>query len=260
MAQVIASQRGPVTGTAHKARKKRPFLVDLYSTAVGKKYVMGLTGIMMMGFVLFHMIGNLKMYLGAAHLNEYAEFLQNLLVPIVPKGITLWILRGGLITALALHLHAAYSLTVLNRKARPVKYQSARDYQVASFASRTMRLSGLVILAFIAWHLADLTFGGVNHHVGTMTSVGAHTGEQVKDVYGSVVYTFKRVPVAVFYIIANVLLGIHLFHGAWSIFQSFGWNNPRFNKWRRGFATGFATLIVVGNVSFPVAVLAGIVK
>ena len=259
MAQVVTSQRGPVTGTATRSKKRRPFLIDLYSTAVGKKYVMGATGIMMMGFVVFHMIGNLKMYLGAVHLNEYAEFLQNLLVPILPKGIMLWILRGGLITALVLHLHAAFSLTQLNRKARPVKYQSARDYQIANFASRTMRLSGLVILAFIAWHLADLTFGGVNQHVGTMTSVGAHAGEQVKDVYGSVVYTFQRTPVALFYVFANVLLGVHLFHGAWSIFQSFGWNNPRFNKWRRGFATGFAAIVVLGNVSFPIAVMAGIV-
>jgi succinate dehydrogenase / fumarate reductase cytochrome b subunit len=259
MAQIVTSQRGPVTGTATGKRKSRPFLLDLYSTAVGKKYVMGLTGIAMMGFVLFHMIGNLKMYLGAEHLNEYAEFLKQLLVPIMPPEVVLWILRGGLITMLALHLHAAYSLTQLNRHARSVKYQSKRDYQIANFASRTMRWSGLIVLAFIIWHLADLTFGGVNQHVGTMTSVGAHSGEQVKDVYGSVVFTFKRTPVALFYVFANILLGIHLFHGAWSIFQSFGWNNPRFNKWRRAFATGFAAIVVIGNVSFPIAVMAGIV-
>lgn len=259
MAQVVTSQRGPVTGTATRSKKRRPFLIDLYSTAVGKKYVMGATGIMMMGFVVFHMIGNLKMYLGAAHLNEYAHFLENLLVPIAPEGVVLWILRGGLITALALHLHAAYSLTVLNRKARPVKYQSARDYQIANFASRTMRLSGLVILAFIIWHLLDLTFGVVNTATGAKTMVGAHGEEHVKDVYNAVVYSFQRTPVALFYVLANVLLGLHLFHGAWSIFQSFGWNNPRFNKWRRAFATGFAAVVVIGNVSFPIAVMAGIV-
>jgi succinate dehydrogenase / fumarate reductase cytochrome b subunit len=257
MAQVVTSHRGPVTGTATKKKKRRPFLLDLYSTAVGKKYVMGATGIMMMGFVLFHMIGNLKMYLGASHLNEYAKFLENLLVPIAPEGVVLWILRGGLITALALHLHAAYSLTMLNRKARPVKYQSARDYQIANFASRTMRLSGLVVLAFIAWHLADLTFGAVNNETGKMIT---ENGEELKNVYGAVVYSFNRVPVALFYVVANILLGIHLFHGAWSIFQSFGWNNPRFNTWRRAFATGFAALVVIGNVSFPIAVMAGIVK
>ena len=117
-----------------------------------------------------------------------------------------------------------------------------------------MRFSGLIVLAFVFFHLADLTFGGANKMTGAIGADG------VKDVYGAVVYSFNRTPVAFFYIVANILLGIHLFHGAWSIFQSFGWNNPRFNKWRRGFATGFATLIVVGNVSFPVAVMAGIVK
>ena len=256
MAQVVTSHRGPVTGTATKAKKRRPFLIDLYSTAVGKKYVMAVTGIGMMGFVLFHMIGNLKMYAGAADLNHYAHFLQTLLYPLAPKGVVLWILRGGLITMLFLHLHAAWSLTRLNRHARPVKYQSARDYQIANFASRTMRWSGIIVLSFIVWHLLDLTFGVTNAHVGTM--VMEH-GEEIKDVYGSVVYTFDRVPVALFYVIANILLGIHLFHGSWSIFQSMGWNNPRFNKWRRAFATGFAAIVVIGNVSFPVAAMAGIV-
>ena len=252
MAQAITSRRGPVTGTAVGARKRRPFLIDLYSTAVGKKYVMGGTGIALMGFVLFHMIGNLKMYQGAEALDQYAEFLKKLLYPLAPKESVLWILRGGLLTMLLLHLHAAWSLTRLNRGARPVKYQSARDYQVANFASRTMRWTGIIVLAFIVWHLADLTFGVANT-VGT-------DGEFVRaDVYDNVVRSFERVPVALFYVLANVLLGIHLFHGAWSIFQSFGWNNPRFNRWRRGFAAGFATVVVVGNVSFPVAVMAGVV-
>jgi len=252
MAQVVTSHRGPVTGTATHQRKKRPFLLDLYSTAVGKKYVMGLTGIAMMGFVLFHMIGNLKMYLGATHLDEYAEFLKQLLVPIAPEGVVLWLLRGGLITFLFLHLHAAWSLTRLNRHARPVKYQSKRDYQIANFASRTMRWSGMIVLAFIIWHLSDLTFGVANT-VGT-------DGVFVKaEVYNNVVRSFQRIPVSIFYVIANILLGIHLFHGTWSIFQSLGWNNPRFNNWRRGFATGFAAIVVLGNVSFPIAVMAGIV-
>jgi succinate dehydrogenase / fumarate reductase cytochrome b subunit len=213
---------------------------------------MGLSGIAMMGFVLFHMIGNLKMYMGASDLNEYAEFLKKLLYPLAPKETVLWILRAGLVGALLVHLHAAWSLTVLNRKARPEKYRSARDYQIANFASRSMRWTGIVVLTFIVWHLLDLTFG-VTNTVGT-------DGEFVRaEVYANVVRSFERVPVALFYIAANVMLGIHLFHGAWSIFQSFGWNNPRFNKWRRSFATGFAAVVVVGNVSFPVSVLAGIV-
>lgn len=258
MAQVVTSHRGPVTGTANRAKKRRPFLIDLYSTAVGKKYVMAVTGIAMMGFVLFHMIGNLKMYAGASDLDHYAHFLQTLLYPLAPKGWVLWILRGGLITMLFLHLHAAWSLTRLNRVARPVKYQSARDYQIANFASRTMRWSGIIVLSFIVWHLLDLTFGVVNSEVGNMV---AHEGdtEKVKAVYASVIASFERTPVALFYVVANILLGIHLFHGAWSIFQSLGWNNPRFNKWRRAFATGFAAVVVIGNVSFPVAVMAGVI-
>ena len=99
----LGSKRSPVTATATGTRRKRPFLLDLYSTAVGKKYVMAISGIAMMGFVLFHMIGNLKMYMGATALNHYAEFLKELLYPIAPKGVVLWILRGGLITMLFLH-------------------------------------------------------------------------------------------------------------------------------------------------------------
>ena len=253
MSTTATPSRAPVTATATATRRRRPFLVDIYSTAVGKKYAMAISGIALMGFVLFHMIGNLKMYFGAAELNEYAEFLKKLLYPLAPKESVLWILRLGLIGMLALHLHAAWSLTVLNRQARPVRYQSARDYKEASLASRSMRLSGIVVLLFVVWHLLDLTFGVVN-------TIGAD-GEFVRaEVYANVVRSFERWPVAVFYIVANLLLGLHLSHGAWSIFQSLGWNNPRFNAWRVAFARGFAAVVVIGNVSFPVAVLVGIVS
>lgn len=247
------NSRKPVTGTALSSRKKRPFLVDLYSTALGKKYAMAISGIALMGFVFFHMIGNLKMYLGAAELDHYAKFLKELLYPLAPKGAVLWILRGGLLAMLALHLHAAWSLTVMNKNARPVKYQSARDYEVANFASRTMRYTGLIVFSFLVWHLLDLTFGVVN----TVGTDGTFVREEV---YANVVRSLDRWPVSLFYILANLLLGIHLRHGAWSIFQSLGWNNPRFNAWRWTFATAFALAVVVGNVSFPVAVLLDIVK
>ena len=254
MAQTLnpASRRGPVTGTAIGNKKKKFFLLDLYGTAVGKKYVMAVTGIMMMGFVVAHMIGNLKMYLGAEDINHYAEFLNRLLYPLAPEKVVLWLMRAGLIGALLLHLHAAYSLTQMNRHARAVRYQSARDYQIANFASRSMRLTGIVVLLFIVWHLLDLTFGSVN-------TIGANGDFVKEDVYANVVRSFERIPVAVFYILANLALGVHLYHGAWSIFQSLGFNSPRFNQWRRMFATGLAAVVVIGNVSFPVAVLAGIV-
>ena len=252
MAQAMKTRREPVTGTAHRTRKRKPFLLDLYSTAVGKKYAMAITGIMMIGFVIAHMVGNLKMYLGASHLNEYGEFLRELLVPIFPRTVVLWMMRAGLLTAVALHIHAAITLTQMNRHARPVKYQSPRDYQVANFASRTMRWTGIIVTLFVIWHLADLTWGTTNA-LGT-------NGTYVRgDAYGNLVRSFNRVPVAILYIVANIALGIHLFHGIWSLFQSLGWSNPRFNKWRRSLATGIATVVVVANVSFPVAVLAGIV-
>jgi succinate dehydrogenase / fumarate reductase cytochrome b subunit len=116
-----------------------------------------------------------------------------------------------------------------------------------------MRYSGMIVLSFIIWHLLDLTFGVVN-------AVGTDSTFVRGEVYANVVRSLDRWPVAVFYILANLLLGMHLRHGAWSIFQSLGWNNPRFNSWRWTFATAFAAIVVVGNVSFPIAVLAGIVK
>jgi succinate dehydrogenase / fumarate reductase, cytochrome b subunit len=246
-------QRGPVTGTAAKrAGRRKPFLLDIYSTAVGKKYVMAITGIIGIGFVVMHMLGNLKVYLGVVDgrydIDVYGEYLREILVPILPRTWFLWGLRIVLIAALILHLHAAYGLTVINRKARPVKYQSARDYEIANFASRTMRWTGIIVLLFLFFHLADLSWGWFNP--------GFERGEAYRNVDASL----SRVPVAILYIVANIALGIHLFHGVWSLFQSMGWNNPRFNKWRRHLATGIATVIVVGNVSIPIMTLAGVIE
>jgi succinate dehydrogenase / fumarate reductase cytochrome b subunit len=251
MAQTTTSvQRGPVTGTAleRDSRKRAPFFVEFYRSSVGKKYVMAITGVIGMLFVLFHMLGNLKVFLGAADINHYGEFLRELLVPIAPRTFVLWSLRIVLIVALILHVHAAYSLTVVNHRSRPVKYQSHRDYVAANFASRTMRWSGVIVLIFLFWHLADLTWGWFNP-------------DFVRgDVYHNLVESLTRVPVDLIYIVGNVALGIHLFHGAWSLFQSVGSNSPRFNEWRRWFAAAFASVIVVGNVSITVAIMAGIVS
>jgi len=257
MSQTISSSRGPVSGTAvEPSGKRKPFLLDLYATAVGKKYVMAITGIIGIGFVISHMIGNLKLYLGVViedgervyDVDIYGEFLRELLVPILPRTYFLWILRLVLIGALLLHVHAAYSLTVLNRKARPVKYLSEREYEVASFASRSMRWTGVIVLLYLFYHLADLTWGWFN------------PGFVRGDVYRNVDASLSQWPVALIYIVANIALGIHLFHGTWSLFQSMGWSNPRFNQWRKGLAAGVATLIVVGNVSFPIMTLAGVIE
>jgi succinate dehydrogenase / fumarate reductase cytochrome b subunit len=259
MAQASSTRalaRGPVTGTAthlDAKRKRAPFPVELYRSALGKKYIMAVTGIALMGYVFFHMLGNLKVYLGkepsgAYAVDVYGEFLRELLVPIAPRTFVLWLLRIGLIAAFVLHIHAAYALTVMNRRARATRYQGPRDYIAANFASRTMRWTGVIVLLFLAWHLADLSWGWLNPDFVR--------GE----VYRNVAASLSRWPVAILYIVSNLALGVHLFHGSWSLFQSLGLNNPRFNIWRRWFAIGFSALIVVGNVSIPIAVLAGIVQ
>lgn len=245
MATTTVSRTATAAGA--KPKRKAPFPVELYRSSVGKKYVMAITGIMLMGFVFAHMIGNLKMFLGPREFDTYAEFLRNLLVPILPRTVTLWILRIGLIAAFALHIHAAYSLTRVNHAARDVKYQSKRDYVAANYASRTMRWSGVIFGLFLVWHLFDLSWTG--------TGYSFHRGAAYENVSASL----HRPEVGILYIVANLALGLHLFHGAWSLFQSLGWNNPRFNRMRRNFAAGFAGLIVAGNVAMPVAIMAGVV-
>jgi succinate dehydrogenase / fumarate reductase, cytochrome b subunit len=246
MAQSTVS-RGPVTGTATRSPSKAPFLVDFYRTALGKKWVMAVSGILGMLFVFGHMVGNLKMYQGAEAFDHYAEFLRELLYPILPRTVALWLLRFGLIAALLVHVLSAAQLTRQNMKARGVKYQSPRDYVAANWASRSMRVTGIIIFLYIPWHLADLTWG--------MTGADWTRGE----VYDNVVESLSRPWNAAIYLVVAVAVAVHLYHGAWSIFQTMGWNNPRFNPWRRWFAVAFAGVMLVGNLSFPIAVLTGIV-
>jgi succinate dehydrogenase / fumarate reductase cytochrome b subunit len=229
-------------------RRRRWWPLELYRSAVGKKWVMAISGIVLLGFVFAHMVGNLKAYLGPADMNHYAEGLRDLFGPIFPRSFVLWMVRLVLIAAFAFHIHAAYALTKMNHRARPEKYASQRDYVAANFASRTMRWSGVIVLLFLAWHLADLTAGSVNP-------------DYVRgDAYNNLVHSFERPAVAALYIVANLALGVHIFHGAWSLFQSLGLNNPRFNQWRRNFAGAFALIIVVGNLSFPILVQAKVLS
>jgi succinate dehydrogenase / fumarate reductase cytochrome b subunit len=222
-------------------------VVRFWRSAIGKKWIMAVTGIMLLGFVLAHMIGNLKLYLGASHLDAYAEWLRNLGEPALPRTVLLWALRIGLIVAFFLHIVAAAQLTRMNQRARPVKYQSERDYVAADFASRTMRWTGVIVGLFVIFHLLDLTWGTANP-------------DFVRgDVYANVVHSFQRVPVAIAYIVANIALAIHIYHGAWSMFQSLGINNPKWNDARRKFAVGFALLIGIANVSFPLMVVTHVV-
>ncbi|MET0275679.1 MAG: succinate dehydrogenase cytochrome b subunit, partial [Acidimicrobiia bacterium] len=210
-------------------------------------WVMAVTGIMLLGFVLVHMIGNLKVFLGEEHLNTYAEWLRDLGEPALPRTVLLWLLRVSLIGAVFLHIVAAAQLTRMNHKARPVKYQSPRDYAAANFASRSMRYTGVIVALFVLFHLADLTWGTANPHFVRGS------------VYNNLFNSFERVPVALIYIAAMIAVSIHIFHGAWAMFNSLGINNPKYNSWKRAFAAGFALVILVGNVSMPLLIVTGVV-
>ncbi|MGI8574922.1 MAG: succinate dehydrogenase cytochrome b subunit [Egibacteraceae bacterium] len=237
----------PAEAESPQSVRRSNWLLELYRSALGKKYVMAVTGVIFMGYVVAHMIGNLKLYLGASPLNEYAEWLRDIAYPALPHSGFLWLFRIVLLAALVLHLHAAWALSRMNRRARPKRYQSHRDYVAADFAARTMRWSGIIVGLFIAFHLLDLTWGYANPDF------------EVGNVYHNIVASFQRWPVALFYILANLALGLHLYHGAWSLFQSLGLNSRRFNQWRRWFAVAFAAVVTLGNISFPLAVMTGVV-
>ncbi|HEX6947522.1 MAG TPA: succinate dehydrogenase cytochrome b subunit [Acidimicrobiia bacterium] len=243
-----------MTTTSPKTRKA-PLPVEFYRSAVGKKWVMAVTGVIGILFVIAHMLGNLKMFLpdvnGIPDIDIYAETLRRLFSPIVPEHVTLWLLRTGLIVAVLLHVHAAYSLTVMNHRARAVDYQSPRHYVAANYASRTMRWSGTIFLAWLVFHLADFTWG--------IEPAAPETWEH-GEVYANFVATFQRPAVTAFYVIAVLLLGIHLYHGAWSMFQSMGVNHPRFNPLRRILAIAISGVIVVGFLAPPIAIVLGILE
>ncbi len=220
---------------------------DLYGSTVGKKAVMAVTGVILFGFVLLHMVGNLKLYEGPKVLNSYAGFLREVGAPALPASGLLWIARLVLLAAVVLHMGAAWQLTRVSRAARPVRYAAAPKIHT-SYASRTLRWGGVIIALFVVYHLLHLTWGVV------------HPSFVDKDVYHNVVAGFRVWWVSLFYIVAQIALGFHLYHGLWSMFQSLGLNHPRFNRWRNGFAHAFAWIVTVGNVSFPVAVLSGLIR
>ena len=231
-----------------KTRKGGPVVVQFYRSAIGKKWIMAITGIALIGFVLFHMIGNLKLFISKEELNLYGEALRDIPGHLLPRTVLLWSLRIGLILAFVFHIVAAYQLTMLNRKARPDRYRSQRDYIAADFASRTMRWTGIIVLLFIIFHLFDLTWGPANP-------------DWVRgDPYNNLIYSLDRPAVAIAYSLAMIALAFHLYHGTWSLFQSLGINNPRYNKARRSLAIGIASIVLVGNMTFPIAVQLGLVE
>ncbi|NND02805.1 MAG: succinate dehydrogenase cytochrome b subunit [Acidimicrobiia bacterium] len=232
-----------------KEKRPLPWPIRFYQSDVGKKYVMAITGVVGLGFIVFHMLGNLHAFEGSDQLNHYAEGLREIGEPIAPKSFLLWIGRLGLLAALALHLHAAWALSRSNQVARGAVGYEDRNYLAANYASRTMRWTGIIILLFIGWHLADLTWG-----------VGAINPDYVRgEVYDNLIASLERWPVFLIYLTAQGALALHIWHGAWSLFQSVGINNARFNNWRRNFATVLAVIVAIGYLTVPFGILFGII-
>lgn len=212
------------------------------SSTVGRKVVMAVTGIILFGFVFIHMVGNLQAYMGPEALNHYGAFLRTLV-----HGWALWAFRIVLLVSVALHIWAATALTIDNLKARGVGYRE-RTWIDSTYASRTMVWSGPILALFVVYHILHFTTGQV------------HPSFVEGDVYHNFVAGFRVVPVSIFYIVAMLALGYHLYHGFWSMLQTLGLSHPRYNPLRH-FCSALFTFAIVGvNISFPIAVMAGIIR
>lgn len=218
----------------------------LASTSIGSKVVVAATGLGLSLFVLQHMIGNFNLYLGPEALNSYAHFLKS-----SPK--LLWPARFGLLAIFVLHVVTALRLKRQNLAARPVKYEVDKAVQ-ASWASRHMALTGILLLTFIGLHLAHYTLFWVHPEFANLVdSQGRH------DVYRMVVEGFSVPWMSGIYIFAMIILGAHLWHGFQSLFQSLGLNGEKARPWLHRTSMAFAVVIVLGNISMPLAVLAGLI-
>ena len=220
---------------------------ELYRSAVAKKAVMAISGIVLFGFVLGHMTGNLKVFQGPEKFNAYSEWLREIGYPLLPHGGALWLARVVLLLAVGLHIWSAAELTRMSRRARPERHARRRGLQL-DYAARTMRWSGVLIGFYVVYHLMHLTFGNMHHDF------------VAGDVYHNLVSGFAWWPIATLYIVSNVLLGFHLYHGLWSMFQSLGWNDSGYAGWRRRFAATFSILVAAGFICVPVAVMTRLVS
>ncbi|MCG3136794.1 MAG: hypothetical protein HJJLKODD_00630 [Phycisphaerae bacterium] len=223
-------------------------ILDLYQTTIGKKLVMASTGVVLLLFVLGHMFGNLKIFYGEEKFNHYAEWLRVMGAPLLGPTQGLWLARLVLLGCVLLHMFTALQLTILSYQAREVGYQ--KQHRITfSYASTTMRWGGVVILAFVIFHLLHLTFGSV------------HPKFVAGSVYANVINGFKVWPVAVGYLVAQAALGFHLYHGVWSGLQTFGIaGDRRQGDWRRPLSVVTALIVVVGYSALPISVMAGWLK
>ena len=223
-----------------------------YGSSIGKKFVVAVTGIALFGFIAGHMAGNLKVFTGATpsgvpHIDEYALFLKTLGAPFLPKMMGLWIARSVLVVCLILHVVTVILLSRQNKKARPIAYVRSKK-QAVSLASRLMMASGLVILAFIPFHILQFTTGNIR--IGDPDF--AH-GNVYSNLYGG----FSVWYVTLGYAVVVTLLGFHLFHGLWSLFQTLGLDNPDRNGKIRAFSVAFSVIITLGFILVPLAFFSG---
>jgi succinate dehydrogenase cytochrome b subunit len=224
-----------------------PRVTALTQSLIGKKVVMAVSGVVLLGYVLGHMAGNLKIFQGSEHFNAYAEGLRTVGAPFFGRGQLLWIVRLVLIAAVGLHIWAAWVVTRASWAARPAAYRTLRLVET-TYAARTMRWGAVIILAFVTFHLLDLTFGRAN------------PGFIPGDAYHNVVATFQRVPVALGYLVAMGTLCLHMYHGIYSGCQTLGLNHPKYNAARRGVALIFSLVVAGGFATVPLAVLTGVVR
>ncbi len=235
-------------------------VLTLYRTSVGKKVIMAVTGFILVGFVVFHMYGNLKMYQGPEVFNAYAAGLRELGYPVFGHEHLLWLARVILLASVVLHIWSATMLTMQSQKNTFANGVSGmRRYgekkRQTGYAAYTMRFGGIVIFLFIIYHLLHLTFGVVGYGPGEFKH--PHGGEY--EVYSNVVTGFQNPLISAFYLFTMVFLGFHLYHGVWSMFQTLGLNSAIYTRLLRGLAVLIALAVVIGNISFPIAVMAGIV-
>ena len=217
-------------------------LRKFYGSMVGKKVVMGVTGLIGIGFVILHSLGNLLVFRGPEAINSYSHFLKS-------TGELLWTLRVVLFLAVILHVVAAIQLTRQSRAARPIGY-TKREAQVATIASRTMRWGGALLLVFIVVHILHFTTGNIR-------PAGVFSRE---DVYANVVTSFRIWWVTFFYVVAMIALGLHLFHGAWSSVRSIGVSPPSPQPLHRRLSLVIAVFVWAAFTAVPVAVFSGIVR
>lgn len=219
-------------------------LAGLLATSIGRKLGMAVTGIALLGFLGAHMLGNLRVLLGPDSINAYAASLQS--------SPLLWGMRTGLLLVFVLHVYLALSLNARNRAARPQRYVGGAVIRDSSFASRHLLLTGLLVLAFIVYHLLHFTFGAFGAELGL-------DAQRRPDVYSMVVHGFQNRWVSGSYLVAMGILGLHLAHGARSLFSTFGLSHVSYDALIRAAALGLVGLIIVGNCSIPVLVQMGVI-